>query len=725
MAQLGHYSIVLSFFVAVFCTVALFWGAHTRNRSLEQTGKRGVLVLFGLTSVGIFSLLVAILNNDFSIKYVEATSRISQPLIYKISAVWSAQEGSLLFWLWLATLFTAAVAYFWTREAGDLLPYALSVLSLVCAFFAIIVGFVANPFEQQFPAPPDGRGMTPLLQDPGMLAHPLFLYIGFVGMGVPFAFGIATLLTRRRGSDWLKITRRWTMVAWLFLTLGIVVGGWWAYQELGWGGYWGWDPVENSSLIPWLTATAFFHSAMVQERRGMLKNWNILLVIFSFVLTIFSTFLTRSGILSSVHSFAESPIGPWFMGFIGILLGGSLYLVFDRYEVLTDEGAIESPVSKEASFLLNNLILVAVTLTVLLGTTFPLLTKLAGQEVTIGGPYYNAIAGPLFGAMIILMGICPLLAWRRASVKQFPKLFLWPAIGAVAVAVIVIALGYSKPGAVFGFASSAFVLFTIGREFWQATRARSAMTGEKAFSGFSRLVNRNPRRYGGYLVHIGIILMAIGVTGSHFFQETKEVTGLQAGQSFTIAGRVVEFQGLRERFLEGDVTAVYAEMQVSKDGRPIGFVRPERRFYPGFEQMGPSTEAGILGSLKGDVYVLLAGWEASGAVATFRAFWNPLVAWIWIGLYFIMGGTLFAIWPRRRKKAAADEEQAVFRNLSELEYDFRMGKISAEDYQRLRTEISEDIAGAMSGQTGKGKSATAARKKGEGDPVQSQGKKRA
>lgn len=698
MAQLGHFSIVLTFFIAIFCTGALFWAAHTRNRSLEQLGRRAVLLMLGFSTIAILSLLTAFLKDDFSIKYVEATSRINQPLLYKISAIWSAQEGSLLFWLWLATLYTAAVAYLWTRDAGDLLPYALSVQSFVVVFFAWIVGFVADPFEQQFPAPPDGRGMTPLLQDPGMFGHPLLLYIGFVGMGVPFAFGIATLLTRRSGSDWLKITRRWTMFAWLFLTLGIVVGGWWAYRELGWGGYWGWDPVENSSLIPWLLATAFFHSAMVQERRGLLKNWNILLIIFTFVLTIFSTFLTRSGILSSVHAFSQSPIGPWFMAFIGVLLGGSLYLVFDRYDVLAEEGGIESAVSKEASFLLNNLILVAITLTVLLGTTFPLLTKLAGQEVTIGAPYYNAIAGPLFGAMIVLMGICPLLAWRRASLKQFPKLFLWPAIGGLVVGVAAAVLGARKPGAVFGFTASAFVLFTIFREFWQASRARAVMTGEGALAGLSRLMNRNPRRYGGYLVHIGIILMAIGVTGSHFFQEVKEVPGLQAGQSFTIGGRTVEFMGLQERLIDGDVTAVYAEMTVRKDGREVGKVRPERRFYPGYEQMGPSTEAGILGSWSGDVYVLLAGWEASGAVATFRAFWNPLVAWIWIGLYFVIGGTIFAIWPRRRKGAVADtdEPQArVFRTLSELEYDYRMGKISAEDYEQLKAELSGDVAAVL------------------------------
>ncbi len=700
MAQFGHFSLVIAFLLALVCAALLGWAGHTRNASLERLGRQAVAVLAAIVTLAAFSLFYLLLSDDFSVKYVEATSRIDQPVIYKISAFWSAQEGSLLLWLWVLSLYMVAVAFFWAREAGRLLPYALSVLSVVAAFFSLVVAFIADPFEQQFPAPPDGRGMTPLLQDPGMMGHPLLLYVGYVGMAVPFAFGIATLLERQKGSEWLRITRRWTMVAWLFLTLGIVVGGWWAYHELGWGGYWAWDPVENASLMPWLVATAFFHSAMVEERRGLLKNWNILLIIFTFLLTVFGTFVTRSGILNSVHAFAQSPIGPWFMGFIGLVMAASLYLVFDRYDVVADTGSIESVFSKESSFLVNNLILASITLTVLLGTTFPLIIKLAGRDATIGAPYFNTVAGPLFAVMVVLMGICPLIAWRRASLAQFPRLFAWPAVAALAFGVALVAFGVRKPGAVAGFTAAAFVIFSMAREFWAAARARARIAGENPLVGLGKLMNRNPRRYGGYVVHLGIIVMVFGIVGSQFFQDTIKVPGLKVGESFRIAGYELTFQGLNSRYMDGGVEAVYAELDVKRDGRNVGTMRPERRFYPGYEQMGPSTEAAIRGGIAGDLYVVLGGWEANGAVASFQAWWNPLLGWIWIGLYIVVAGTIFAIWPRRR--AAADaraaREQRVFAALGELEFDYQMGKVAAEDYEALRAEFAREAAAVLEAQ---------------------------
>lgn len=720
MAQLGHYSLVLAFGLALFCTGILFWGASSRSGSLISLGRRAVIVLTAFATLASIALLYAFITDDFSIKYVEATSRTDQFLMYKISAFWSAQEGSLLFWFWLATIITTAVAYFSGKDGERLVPYALAVLSVVNAFFAMIVAFVANPFAQQFPAPIEGRGLTPLLQDPGMFFHPVLLYIGFVGMGVPFAFGLATLLEREKSADWLRVTRRWTLIAWLFLTLGIVVGGWWAYRELGWGGYWAWDPVENSSFIPWLFATAFFHSAMVEERRGLLKNWNVLLISFGFITTIFSTFLTRSGILSSVHAFASSPIAPWFMGFLGILIAGVLYLVLDRYEIVAGEGSIDAVLSKESSFLLNNLILLAVSLTVLLGTVFPLLAKLAGQEVSIGAPYYNTITGPLFGLMLVLMGICPLVAWRRAKGSQLVHVFRWPALGAVLVAVLLVAAGMRSPGAIFGFAAAAFAFFSILRELILASRARARLTGENAFMGLGRLMNRNPRRYGGYLVHLGIVIMAAGIIGSQFFQQMKTVPGLRVGESFTIKDFTLDYNGLREREVGGGVVGVYADIAVRQGDRVVGTAKPEWRFFPGDVSTDRrSSEASIDGGFTGDLYVLLGGWEADGAIASFEVYWNPMVGWIWVGLYILIAGTLFAIWPRRRAAAvstAKEKEVRALAALGELELDYGMGKVALEDYQRLKEQYAQEATEAIqpgrpSASRGTGANAAGPRKK--------------
>ncbi len=690
MPRLGHASLVLAFFVALVCVALLALGGQRREAALVRAGRRGLLLLLALVSLASFSLFYALLTDDFSVAYVEATSRIDQPTMYKISAFWSSQEGSLLLWLWMLVIYTTLVAYLWEREAGQLLPHALAVLSFVSAFFSLIVAFIADPFRQQFPAPPDGRGMTPLLQDPGMMGHPLLLYTGFVGMTVPYAFGISTLLNRHRGTDWLRITRRWTLVAWLFLTAGIVVGGWWAYHELGWGGYWGWDPVENSSFMPWLVATAFFHSAMVEERRGLLKNWNILLIIFTFVLVVFGTFVTRSGILNSVHAFAQSPIGPWFMGFIGLVMAGSLYLVFDRYDVVAEGGSLESTWSKETSFLVNNLILVGITLVVLLGTTYPLLTRLAGQDVTVGAPYFNRVGGPLFVALLALMGVCPLLGWRRAAADRLARLAALPVALAALLAAALVILGMRKVGAVVGNGVALFALAVAVREFWSGARARARLTGESFVRGVGRLFLKNPRRYGGYAVHVGVIVMAFGIVASQFFQQVLEVPGLRVGQSFDLYGYRVTYQGLMEDVLPGNVGSVYANMNVEKGGRYVTTLKPERRFYPGYEQMGPSTEAAIMGTLTGDLYIILVGWEAAGAAATFKAWWNPGVLWIWIGFYLMIVGTLWTIAFTRAVPAGRAE--AALRRLAELEVDYRSGKLDPDAYAELRGELERTAA---------------------------------
>lgn len=703
MGPVGHISLILTFLLSIVSIAVNVSGTRKRDERYMAMGRKLVFGMWAFSALATAALFYALLTNDFSIKYVEATSRVDQALLYKIGAFWSSQEGSFLLWLFILTTYSAAVARFYRQEAGDLHPMALAVLSGVALFFSFMTAFIADPFES-YPAdqvPIDGRGLTPLLQDPGMMGHPLLLFTGYVGMAVPFAFGIATLILRKQGNDWLKITRRWTMVAWLFLSMGIVAGAWWAYRELGWGGYWAWDPVENASFMPWLVATAFLHSAMVEERRGLLKNWNMILIIFAFALTIFGTFVVRSGILSSVHAFAQSDIGPWFMGFIGLLLAGCLYLVFDRYEVLITEGSIESVVSKESSFLLNNLLLMAITLTVLLGTTFPLLTKMRGIDVTIGAPYFNAIAGPIFATLILLMGVCPLVAWRRASLKQFPKLFVWPLTAGVVTVVVLLATGINKPGAVAGFGASAFVLFTLLREFLLAARTRSRITGQRGVTAVVDMMNKNPRRWGGYTVHLGIVIMTIGIVGSQFYQTTTQAGGVRVGQEFSLSGYTFQYQGLGNDTLDGGVERIYANVLVKKDGKELGTLRPERRFYPGFEQMGPSTEADIKGTLLGDLYLILGGWDSGGATASFKAWWNPLVGWIWIGLYFLVAGTLFSVWPRTRRMAttkAQQREARAFTELRDLEFDYQMGKVSRDDYLELQDEFTQEAAAVIESQ---------------------------
>ncbi len=700
MAFVGHTSLVLAVAAALASGILLAWGGARRSEPMVENGVRAVNVLFGLVALASLALWAALLGNDFSIRYVEATSRINQPGLYKIGAFWSGQEGSFLLWLLLLTGYMAASARWARRAAPDLMPYALAVQSLIALFFALMTAFVASPFET-FPAgeaPPDGRGLTPLLRDPGMMGHPLFLFLGYVGLSVPFSFALATLLERKSGSDWLRVTRPWTMTAWLFLTLGIVLGGWWAYRELGWGGFWAWDPVENASFMPWLVATAFFHSAMVEERRGLLRSWNTLLIIAAFILTILGTFIVRSGILQSVHAFAASDIGPWFMGFIGLLLAGCLYLVWDRFDVLTERGRMESAFSKEGSFLLNNLILVGLGLTVLVGTVFPLLTRLRGIEVTVGPPFFNKWSGPLFTLLLLLMAVCPLLAWRRAAGAQFRRLVARPALAALLVVAVLAAAGVRKPGALMGIASGTFVMLTVLYEFFNAARARARATGRNALLGFVTLMNRNPRRYGGYLVHLGIALMGIAVITFNHYQQTVEVGGVAEGQSFRVGAYTVTFQGVGAALIENEVESYFAPMAVRRGGREVGMLRPELRVYPGWEFMGPMTEADTLSTPAGDLYVVLAGFDATGKIATFKAWWNPMVPWLWIGAVIILFGTTFALWPRRPTAAAGEvraREERLLAELGELEYDYRMGKIPEAEYAALREELTRLLAEVM------------------------------
>src|SRR5690606_8809244 len=506
---------------------------------------RAALLFFVLVSVAAGALLYALLTDDFRLAYVVQHSYRLQPVAFKIAALWSGQAGSLLFWLWLQAGYACLLARQRPERMGSLQAPAVGILLAGGAFFAGLTAFVASPFEQLPAAPPDGRGLNPLLQSFWMVSHPVLLYLGYVGLSVPFAVAMAALIVRRRGNDRIRLTRRWTMTAWLFLSLGIIVGSRWAYEELGWGGYWAWDPVENASFMPWLTATAFLHSVMVQERRGMLKRWNMGLILATYFLSIFGTFITRSGILASVHAFVESDIGPLFLGFLGLILAGGLYLILDRRDMLEDERHVESYTSREFGFVLNNLILGGLAVAVFWGTVFPLVSRLMGVEVTVGAPYFNRITAPLFGALLVLMGVGPLLAWRRSTWAAVGRQVVIPLGLAVLSGGALAAAGLREPGFLMAVGAAGLVFAAVGLEVARSVAARIRFTNDPPLLALPRLLARNPRRYGGYAVHLAIVIIAVGIAGhTHYHQEA--LRGLEVGDAAAIGPYVIVFEGLEE-----------------------------------------------------------------------------------------------------------------------------------------------------------------------------------
>ena len=663
--------------------------AAARRQAASLWVRRAALLFFALASVAMAALLWALLTDDFRLAYVVQHSYRLQPVAFKIAAVWSGQQGSLLFWLWLQSLYAFLLARERPERMGSLQAPAVAILLASGGFFAGLTAFVASPFVELTAAPPDGRGLNPLLQSFWMISHPVLLYLGYVGLSVPFAVAMAALVVRRRGNDWIKLTRRWTLTAWTFLSLGIMVGGRWAYEELGWGGYWAWDPVENASFMPWLTATAFLHSVIVQERRGMLKRWNIGLILATYFLSIFGTFVTRSGILASVHSFVESEIGPLFLGFLGIILAGGLYLMLDRKEMLEDEHHVESYTSREFGFVLNNLILGGLTLAIFWGTVFPLVSRLVGVEVTVGAPFFNRITAPLFGALLVLMGIGPLLAWRRSTWAAVGRQVSIPLGLALLSGAVLAAAGVREPGFLLAVAAAVVVLAAVMVELVQSLVARIKFTNDPPLLALPRLLARNPRRYGGYAVHIGIVIIALGVAGhTHYHQE--QLRGLGVGEAARVGPYVVVFEGLEEGERAG-IPYTAARVRVQQDGQDLGYLLPRKLYYPGWvETQGPSTEVAIYSTAAGDLYVVLAGWDEFGSIAGFQLFWNPMIGWLWTGAFVLLAGSLFALWPRPERAPAPVER--VFEALRELEYDRAMGRVPEADYARVRAALVRQAA---------------------------------
>jgi cytochrome c-type biogenesis protein CcmF len=659
MILLGELSLWVALLMAAWGTTAGFAGAFTRRAELTASATRALYAVSGFVVLASIGLWTALLTSDFSLKFVASFTSANLPAAYKFTAFWAGQAGSLLFWVLILSLYsTIAIATERSRNRA-LIPFVVPTLAAIALFFLLTLCFGANPYERLDFIPLDGRGMNPQLQNPGMAAHPPNLYLGYIATAIPFAYAVAALLTRRLDNEWLTSVRRWVLVSWFFNTVGIIIGMWWAYVELGWGGYWAWDPVENASFLPWLVNTAFLHSIMVQEKRGMLRKWNVTLVVSAFLLSILGTFITRSGVISSVHAFAQSAVGYWFLGFLVLAIALTAYLVATRLKDLKAKAELESMVSREASFLFNNLLLVGIAFSVLWGTLFPILSEaVTGNKITVGAPFFNQVNIPLGLGLLALTGIGPLIAWRRASAANLKRQFTGPAVIGLVVGMLLVALGMRDVYAVIAYTLGGFVLATIVQEFQKGVVARHRMYGEPYPVAFVRLVGRNRRRYGGYIVHVGVVMLFAAFAGLAFKKEL-DVT-LKGGQSY----EAVDPYGHRWRFVSQGVsrfeelnrltTAVLLE--AARDGRRVGLIRTEKRQYwdsaknPTFE---PSTEVGILGGLRQDVYVVLAGVVGEDT-AELRITFNPLVWWVWCGGLVMAIGGLIVMWPqaeRRRPQA--------------------------------------------------------------------------
>jgi len=644
--ELGYGAAIVALALALWGAVTAALGARTGRPALLLSAQHAAVGVFVLVTACFALLTYAFLTFDFSVRYVATNTNLGTPFYYRITGVWGALEGSIILWAWMLALYTVIVILRHRVSARVFYPWVLTVMLGVLAFFLLVMTVAAPPFARSSPVPADGRGLNPLLEDTGMITHPVALYLGFTGLTVPFAFALAALITGRVGDAWITLTRRWTIVAWYFLSLGLLIGGWWSYHVLGWGGYWAWDPVENAAFMPWLTATAFLHSVMIQERRRMLKLWNLSLVILTFGLTLFGTFLTRSGVIASVHAFTQGAIGAFFLSFLALVLLTGLGLLAWRWDALHAQGALDSIVSRESAFLLNNVLLVAVTFTVFFGTVFPLLSEVArGVKVSVGAPFFNQVNVPLFLALIFLMGVGPLIAWRRASLDNLRRNFLAPVLVGVVAAAGFFALGVRSAIAVLTLALTVFVAATIAVDFARATRARLRV-GERLLPAMRGLLLRHNRRYGGFVVHLGILIIAVGVTGSQAWSVQTETT-LRRGESAELAGYRVRFEDLTASE-ESNHFKVAGAFTVS-NGRVLGVLRPAKKFYP--QEQSPIAYVDYRLGLNEDVYLVLGDFARDGSQATVKLLVNRLVSWIWIGGLVLTLGALLAILPERRKGA--------------------------------------------------------------------------
>ncbi len=643
MVEIGYFSLIFALMFAAYSILSSIFGTKGQKGELIASSENGVIAVFGFLTLASLAMIYALVSRDFHIEYVAKYTNRTLPLIYTVTAFYAGQEGSLLLWAWLLSLFSCIVIWQNREKNRNLLPHVTLVLMAITFFFLLLLVSVTNPFKRLPTAPPDGQGLNPLLQNPGMIFHPTTLFLGYVGFAVPYAFAMAALVTGQLGEVWIKTTRRWTLISWFFLTIGNLFGAQWAYVELGWGGYWAWDPVENASFMPWLVATAYLHSVMIQEKRGMLKVWNLVLITFTFLLTIFGTFITRSGIISSVHTFGQSSIGWIFLVFLGVVILVSFNLLMNRLPQLQSRNELDSLLSRESSFLYNNLMLVGIAFAILWGTIFPIISEaIRGVKITVGPPFFNKVNTPIGLALLGLTGLCPLIAWRRTSAENLRRNFFLPLLIAIVGGVVLYISGIRQLYPFLSFTICIFVITTIFLEFYRGTRARKEMTRGSLPGALWALLNRNKRRYGGYIVHLGIVLVFIGITGEAFKRE-NQITA-NKGDSFKVKNYTLRYDSL-SRYSTANKEVVAATLSVFNTGKKVALLIPEKNLHRGHDQ--PTTEVAIHSTFKEDLYVILAGYE--GEIATFKVLVNPLVVWIWIGGGVMALGTIVALFPDRRR----------------------------------------------------------------------------
>jgi cytochrome c-type biogenesis protein CcmF len=650
MENLGSLAILLALCLSAYAVAGSVVGRLKRNPFLVVSAERAVYSIWALVTVASGVLLYGLMAGDFRLAYVAAHTNRSLPAVYKFAAWWGGQEGSLLLWSWLLATYSAIVLFSTPRRFRGMKPFVVMTLMITQCFFLILNAFVASPFQvlavgRGITEVADGNGLNPLLQHWAMVIHPPMLYLGYVGFIVPFAFAIGSLIAKEPGDAWIHVTRRWTLLTWMFQTAGIVLGAGWAYAVLGWGGYWGWDPVENASLLPWITATAFLHSVMMQEKKGMMKVWNMVLISATFFLCIFGTFLTRSGVVSSVHAFAQSSIGTYFVTFLAAGIAATTYLILDRLDYLKSESQLESVLSRESTFLFNNLFLLASCFAVLWGTLFPVISEaVTNEKISVGAPFFNRVNIPIGLFLLLLTGVGPLIAWRRSSLESLRRAFLWPSVAGLALAAILLAAGVRHFYALVSFALCVFVTWTITSEFLKGALAIRARRGMNLVRAMVELTHRNTRRYGGYVVHMGIVLMFVGFTGAAFnLDSTVEV---KVGDRFRIGRYELAVTDLSDGDNE-NYSWNRATVAVFHDGAQIATLDPSRRFYKASRQ--PNAIVSIRRRLNEDLYLNFAGMSGDNQKAVMQAYVFPLVSWVWIGFWVLMFGSVVCLVPAKQR----------------------------------------------------------------------------
>ncbi len=678
MTLLGEFALWISLPVAAWGMILGYAGGRTQRGDLVLSAERSIYAVFGLIVLASLGVGAAFLGDRFEYWYVASYSNIELELFYKVTGLWAGQRGSLLFWALLLTFFASLCVYQNRNKHREFMPYVAAVLQTIVTFFIVVLLFAdVNPFERLDFTPANGQGLNPQLQNYWMTIHPPTLYLGFTAFTIPFAFAIAALLNGRLDARWIQLTRRWILTSWLFLSVGIVFGMRWAYEELGWGGYWFWDPVENASLLPWLTATAFLHSVQIQENRGMLKVWNMSLVLLTFLLTIFATFLTRSGLIESVHTFAqELKIAYIFLGFMGSVLAVCVVLILYRLPQLQSENQIESFFSRESAFLFNNLILLGAAFTVMWGTMFPLISEgITGQQISVGPPFFEKVNFPIGLVLLALVGIGPVIAWRRATRRNLQKNFATPVVVGLATAAVLWSLGARHGLALVTWGISAFVLTIIATEFWKGTKARARIEGEGYALALFHLVTRNRRRWGGYTVHVGMVMIFMAFAGAAYNVDVRQ--HMNPGDSVDVTSPLghtytLTYEGLSTNLNNGQRNLLWqaiATVSVARNGEPKGILTTEKRQYTTNVGQPPMTEVGIRSTPFEDLYLILSALDDTQAAVNADAaaqgldlqiLIKPLVGWIWFGCLVLVIGTVIALWPSvdRRRVAQAPTETA-------------------------------------------------------------------